>query len=210
MKFITLLLILFLVGCKPFSLDENSGDKNVARDEQGKDGKFKIPKIEDFAVDAVNNKKCHEYENHTSHNIFLGKHSPLNPVVNCVAYNIDEGLKPLCEVEKNVEEEIKREKNDRRKEELELFLEQAKDAKANYLDHLYEIADPIYDSCGDLEDELDEVTDKIKGKNDFAGVLYSLTTEVVINSDCRRLYNVIDSKVNLACSGIRFSSFRRR
>ena len=214
MKFITFLFILFLVGCKPFSLDDTGRDKDRLKDDKGRDADFEIPDIID--LDEIrDDEKCQDYVNHTSQSVILGDLSVLNPIVNCIAYYIDEGLKPLCALEEEVKEAVERERNDRKREELEAVLNQIENEKDNHLDYLYDISDPVFETCGDVEDLLADVSDDIEGKNDkiyrrLAATLFNLGVNTSVNSECPRLYRVIESRVNLACSGVSFFFNSRR
>ena len=195
------------MSCKPYSLD-NGREPRVRDDARGKT-KFEIPDIEDIGLDEVRNKEgCSDYENHTAKSVFLGENSYLNSIVNCIAYNIDKGLKPVCEQEELAREELDKTRDDRYAEEIEVYLEELEYEKELFIDHIYELADPIYKQCGDMEDEIDKDIDR--QTNAFGRAVLRLGSDVLFNSECRRVYRVMESKANLACIDLDFRSSRHR
>jgi len=197
------------MGCVPYSVDGGRDRRppRVTDDNEGRP-KFEIPDIEEIGLEEVRNNKdkCQDYTNHTSRSVFLGEVSWANPIVNCIAYNIDKGLKPLCEQEERAKEELRETRDDRYAEEIEAFLSELEDEKELFVDHIYELADPIYDSCEDMEDQIE--TRYIK--NRVAKTSYNLLGDILVNSECRRIYRVMESKANLACVNLDFRSFNKK
>lgn len=210
MKWIIFAVIFLLSSCKPYSLDDGKGPR-VRDNEKGR-VKFDLPDIKEIGLDEIRENKdvCKDYENHTSKSLVLGENSPLNPVVNCIAYNIDKGLKPLCDLEKEVREELNNTRNDREAEELDIYLQDIEVEKELFVDHIYDIADPIYDFCEDVEDDIDDKVDEID--NGIARALTGAIADLTVNAECRRVYRVMESKAGLACVNLDFraNSSRRR
>jgi len=209
MKLIILLISFFLTACEPWSL-ENERVSELQDDAEGRT-RYEIPDIREIGLNEVREstkKNCETYENHASRSIILGKDSPFNAVVNCIAYNIDKGLKPVCDIEKEVREELDNERNSRRQEELEIYLEDIEAEKALFVDHIYDIADPVYESCADIEDHLDDEIDNIN--SGIGRALWGFVSDAAFNSECRRIYRVMESKAGLACVDLDFASRRNR
>ena len=129
MKWIFFTIIFLLSSCKPFSLDDQR--KPRTRDREEGNVRFENPGIDEIGLDEIRENKddCGNYENHTSKSLFLGDKSPLNRTVNCIAYNIDKGLKPLCDLEKEVKEELKSTRDSRKEEALEIYLNDIENEK---------------------------------------------------------------------------------
>ena len=216
MKWIIFTIIFLLSSCKPYSLENErrprATNPRVTDKEKGR-VKFEIPGIKEIGLDEIRENKdgCINYENHTSKSLVFGDNSPFNPIVNCIAYNIDKGLKPLCDLEKEVKEKLNSTRDRREEEELEIYLDDIGIEKELFIDHIYEIADPVYDYCEDFEDDLDDEIDEVG--NSFLRGLLGAATDLTINSECRRIYRVMESKAGLACIDLDFRSklsFRRR
>jgi len=211
MKWIIFLTLFLLGSCKPYSLEQTRDRTPEVRDSEGGETEFEIPDIGEIGLDEIRASReedCENYTNHTSQSLVLGDNSPFNPVVNCIAYNIDKGLKPLCELEKDVREQLEKTRDNRKEEELELYLDQIEVEKDQFIDYIYGISDPIYDACADLEDSIDDkIDDKIDSRawRALTGTFFGLT----FNSECHRIYRVMESKANSACANLNFS-FRSR
>jgi len=208
MKWTAFFIIFFLIACEPLSLDS---ERDVIQDDGKGRPDFSPPDIENLSGEEVRENKegCKDYTNHTSRSPVWGNKSPFNPVVNCIAYNIDMGLKPICEQIEATRAELNKSGHDPRyQEEIEIYLQTLEEERALSVEYIYELSDPVYEACGDFEDFLDDETDNI-GSN-FLRTLGKGASDVFLNSECRRLYRVMEGKANLSCGNIDFSSFNRR
>ena len=209
MKWFSFIILFLLISCKPYSL-YNDRTPRFKDSDEGKIS-FDIPDIEEIGLDEIRKDKesCKNYDNHTSRSLVLGEKSPFNPIVNCIAYNIDKGIKPLCDLEKDVRSELDKTRDDYKARELEYYLDEIEAEKELFIDYIYALADPIYDTCADIEEDFADYTDKIKDDNKFLfGTVVDFAVDVTINSECRRVYRVMDSKAGLACIDLDFRSFK--
>ena len=210
MKWFVFTVIFLFIACEGFDLD-NGRDRSPKKDSAKGSPVFELPEIEDLNEVRENKDECSNYENHTSRSVFLGKNSWANPIVNCIAYNVDNGLKPLCEAEELAKEALSKTRDDYYAEEIEIYLDELEYEKELFVDYIYDLADPVYDYCANVEDVIDDEIDEIRDSNSrIAGTLVGLGADVLINSECRRIYRVMESKANLACINLDFTSFKTR
>ena len=204
MKYFVFISVFFLFGCKPFSLEEDEfGEPRVTDDVIGETD-FEIPDIKDIGLNEIrkNKDECKNYENHSSKSVLYGDKSIVNEVINCIAYNIDKGVKPLCELEKSVKAEYDRTRDDRKKEELEIVLNQIEVEKDIFVESLEDIYEPAHKLCKSIEGSIGNKIKKDANKN-FKFILDSVA-DFTINTECKRLYRVVDSKAALVCIDLNF------
>ena len=225
MKRSLLLLIILTLGlgsCTPLDHSDD-GDRDRDRDSREDtargETRWEIPDIQTLedprSVRAgLDQESCSDYSN-TVHVSALGKISPARPIANCIAYNIDKGLKPLCELERDARD-ILDETDDRDdRDALDEYLVIVEEEKDIFLDYIYEISDIFYDTCGDIDDYLDneyksweDPTDKTferMGKR-----FLQLGLEVSVSGECKSLYRSIDYKARIACRGLNISTILKR
>ncbi|MBC6416001.1 MAG: hypothetical protein GDA46_06405 [Bdellovibrionales bacterium] len=200
---IILFLFLFLSTCK---------GKSVRKDREFKGGtsRFEFSNLENLVSleDLDDLDKCKTYDNHLQKGLW-GEHSPANLVVNCIAYYVDKGVEPLCNLEKEVREEIRVERDSSRRKALEATLEEINYKRENYIENMYNLADPIYDSCNELKDTTEDGRERFNEDSKILGTLFNMSVNITVNRECRRIYGVIDSKINTACSGLNVSTKRK-
>ena len=161
LSFLFLSIVFFsLTSCNPFSLDDSKEGKRDSAEGQ-KDFK-PHPELKELDLKELKDKvfdgDCTKYKDHSTFSIF-GKASPTQPLRNCIAKAVDEGLKPICEQEKQAKELLDHYTNQRNKagvEETEEYLLSLEEAKYEMVDYIYEIADE-FDKIA--EDALDEIND---------------------------------------------------
>ena len=214
-KSLFLLIILALGSCTPL---DHAGDDTRARDRDEAKGEpeWTLPDIGELEDprkirESLDQGSCSDYENNV-HVSILGKNSWLKPLSNCIAYNIDKGLKPLCELEENVKDSLG---NSRDEEALEDYLILIEEEKEAFLDYIYEISDEIYEFCGDIEDLYDQEVKSWERPNDKIGErmlkrFLELGGDLVINRECRSVYRSIDFKAKSACRGLNLSNLLRK
>ena len=213
MKYLLCFILIFLMGCKSYDLDGDRERNPRIKKDKGDDTvtEFDFPEIENLDLDEIrkNKKTCSNYDNHTVQHPLLGSVAILNFAVNCIAYGIDKGLEPICEAEARAKEELDRSNDDDYTEALENYLENLENQKDDFIDDISEIADEFYDLCRDFEDEgKDEVNDTVS--EGWARKGLNILFRTVAIKDCERTYKVMDSKVELACSGINFEALHKK
>lgn len=224
MKFLYLfILFLFsfsLTFCNPFSLDDDGRGRK--RDSARGEGRFKLPEIKDIDLDEIKKKSflenCHDYNDAGCFSL-LGQISPARPVCNCIAKSVDEGLKPLCEYEDDLEEALEYyedKRDDDQVEEIKEHLLEVEEAKYEIADELYAMADEFDEVKGDVLDEIDDHYDKKEEEKDDHGLTIGQTllkglTKSVTRSEFGGLVRVLDSRARIACRNpIDFSKIKRR
>ena len=140
--------------------------------------------------------KCSEYKTSSSFNIF-GDASLLEPIKNCMAQSIDQGLKPLCDQEKTLKKELKNENDPNRQAEIKEQLFDIENIKQDITNDLYLLATEF--------DEIAEVaSNKIEDRrtNNPLTNLLNTVGNVYVKQEFRGFTRFLDSKVNNACSGL--------
>ena len=142
-------------------------------------------------------RKCSKYSNSGSFSI-LGDASLLEPVRNCFAQSIDQGLKPLCDQEKALKQALKTESEPVIQEEIEGELAEVEEAK-------YHIAEDLYYIAHEFElisEEAVEDFEKERSDHDPWGNLINTLGSIFVKSEIGGFSRFLNSKVNNACRGV--------
>ena len=153
-----------LVSCQPLESEDSGGRRDRGRGETD----FDPGDIDDINLDEIKNidkkellKNCHNYNCTSSINFSLfGDASPARAAQNCMCKVMDEGLKPLCKKEKQLEKLADRRRgDDDAMEEIEIMQEELEIMKDDISDVFYSMADTSDDFHADIDDEIDEMYD---------------------------------------------------
>ena len=207
MKYLFCLVLIFLLGCKSYDLEDDRKTRvpNINNDNDSVTD-FDFPEIEDLGLDEIreNRKECYKYTNHTAkHTLFRDK-ALFTPIVNCIAYNIDYGLEPICEAENRAKEELKRSNDDDYTDAIEEYLDDLEDQKFDFIEDIFDVADDFEDVCDDLEDEISKEVNEIGER--WVRSLAKAGTRLALVKDCERVSKVMINKSDRACSGINFEA----
>lgn len=220
MKFLSIFFLFFislnLSSCNPFGLDDDRPVITRDRDRAEGERKFKLPDIKDIDLEEVRSKvfegNCAEYKNAHSFSL-LGDKSPLKDIRNCMAKAVDEGLKPLCDHEKELEYALEyyEKKRDRDKmEEIEELLIEVEESKYDMADELYAMADEFDEIQNELLDDVDEAFEDENDLSIFETILRG-GTKIVTRAEIGGFTRVLDSRARRACAGqLDFSKIRKR
>jgi len=214
MKALYFILFLFLISaCEPLNLDDAGGTKprNPAKRDTAKgEDIFKIPdnpKPSDYrevAKKAIEN--CQKY---TSTGLF-GR-SLTEPIRNCLAKAVDEGLTPMCNRKAQAQRLLKLYQKEGDHEKIDAtqdYISALDDVIYDYTDDIYELADEVDDTAEELLDDLEEE----KERNDDFGSRVGVTLgKFLVKREVGSITTMLDQKAKLACQGqLDFSKINRR
>ena len=158
--------------------------------------------------DKVFDGDCTKYKDHSTFSI-LGKASPIQPLRNCIAKAVDEGLKPICDQEKQAKKLLDHYKNQGDKDrvkETEEYLLSFEEVKYEMVDYIYKIADEFDRITEDVLDEIEDHKDK-----SLADKLFGNSSKIVVKSELGGFTRLLDTKARMACgSQIDFSIVNKR
>lgn len=141
----------------------------------------------------------------------LGKSSPSLWLQNCMAKQIDENLKPLCDEEQRMRDAL--EDCRRRKCDDEELLEEHLSAIE---DQKYEIADGIYAMADESSNIADELRDKVDSSQRFGSSgkpirrIFASLLNMTIDSEVGSITRVLDSRARVVCRNIDLSRIPSR
>ena len=200
LSFLFVFIVFFsFTSCNPFSLDDTKERKRDSAEGQ-KD--FKLPELKNINIDELKSTifdgDCSKYKNYSSFSI-LGESSLTLPLRNCIAKAVDEGLKPICDQEKQAKELLDHYKDQRDKdriEETEMYLLNLKEAKYDFMDFIYEIADEFDEIEQHMLDEIDD--EKDENSNLLEKFLHS-GAKILVKSEFGSFTKLLDTKARMAC-----------
>lgn len=214
MKFLSIffvsILFLSLSQCKPFSLDDENGNRD-----KDKDGKIS-DRLRDIDLSETGKdllEDCTTHAHHVDFSLIPGN----KELQNCLSKAIDDGLKPLCDREKELKELLKN-PGDNDRDEIETELEIIEEEKYILTDDIYAIADTFDDLANEvgsrLGDRIDRQVDKADAKDNWAKALgfevVGVFTDMAITTELDSYTRLVDSKARRACSTINFSKIRSK
>ena len=160
---------------------------------------------------SLNQENCSNYENNM-HVSLLGENSWLKPLSNCVAYNIDKGLAPICKLEEEAKDILAHTDNRDGEELLEEFLLVVEEEKAGFVDYISEILDNAYTICDDIKNLVEDERDYWKRRSSNTdSAIYRLNAKTMkslgntSDTECQSFYRSVDIKVRNVCKGLNFS-----
>ncbi|MCY4321532.1 MAG: hypothetical protein OXC37_03890 [Bdellovibrionaceae bacterium] len=216
MKYFTLLIFsTFLISsCSPIDLDDRRDKRDRYRTDTAEGNiDFNFDPIEEISELEVAKKTlkedCSEYKNVISLSI-LGNLSPTKGIRSCIAKFIDEGVKPICEQEKQALKQREYYENKRNEEavyDIDEYLLYLDESKYDLTDDIFEMADLVDDQCEDFRDEIEERED---GDPNFFENLGLNLIDLVGTSECRSIRQVLDTKGRNPCTSFDFSKSMRR
>lgn len=210
------LLFLFVVSfgvtsCLPLSTPKKDRDRDEYRDDAQGEPDYELPDIIDLEDpnEIIRQAKdnCEEYD--IPNPSIFGDLSITLPIRRCIAKAIDEGLKPICDQEREAKEllEYYEDQGDHRAvEELELYLHDLDEVKYDFVDQIYLMADDTHDLVEELEDKIDD-----ESEDDLLETLKNTGLRLFVRSELSSITQILDHKANLACRGqIDFDKVRSR
>ena len=218
MKFLSFFFLPFLLlslsQCNSFSLD---GDDKGKDDREDRSGDYDDDREQD--IDYSEKRKdflenCSEYENH----IDISPLELTKGIRSCLSKAIDEGLKPLCEQEEILKEQLKRaERNgdDIAAQDIEDDLLALEEDKYALADDLYDLADS-FDEVGNAarDSTADTVDEAIEGEDDEADIfgwrLFGAVMNMGITVELDGFTRLVDRRARKACRTIDFSRINTR
>ena len=205
LHFLLLTSLFIFISCKPLSLGvSGSGESEYFNDDSGQDDYQKV--VKDLNIEELKEKgsgeKCSEYKNSGSFSLF-GDASLLEPIRNCFAQKIDQGLRPLCEQEKELKRELRDESDPGAIAEIEEELDEIEEAKYFIADDLYLIAADF----DDIEEDVSEDFEKERSDHDPWGNLANTVVSIYVKSELGGFTRFLNSKIRNACRGV---NVRRR
>ena len=162
------LLSFALLSCSKFDFD--NGDKRPRDDSDRGTSRFDrdVLPFEELKPDLFT-KNCSGYQSDIRSfrfsDILFGseKNNPFRSAENCLLQAMDRSLKPICDEERILKEELKKGRySDEDREEIEERLESLEEFKYEYADNFYEIADSTDEAYDIVKDDVDDkVTDPL-------------------------------------------------
>ena len=224
MKFLYI-FFLFLISlnftfCNPFSLEEDGRGGARDRDKARGEDRFEIPDIKDLNLEEVNrsvSESCADYKAPACFSI-LGKLSLARPACNCAAKGVDEGLKPLCDHERDLKEaqDYYERKRDRDKvEEIEQLLIEVEEMKYDLADDIFSMSDEFAEARDNILDDIDEHYDEKEDEHPDHGLTFGQTILKLGLKNLTRsessVIRMLDSRARNACKGqFDLSKIRKR
>ena len=154
-----------------------------------------------------NRRECMAYTNHTIK--YYGK--GLSSLVNCIAYNIDKGVKPICEEENLAKEELERSNDENYTYELNIYLSVLENQKQDFVDDIYKLSERVFKICDEREAFFDEINKEL-GVDDWLSVALGYSVNNRYQKDCESFYKAMNNKetVYLDLKECEFSRFNHR
>ena len=205
--FIVLFVFSALVACNS---PEAEREREGLRDNNPGVGAFRRAsddKLEDEDPEEED-EDCREY-NGGGFSI-LGDVSPFQWAQNCIAYQIDKSLAPICEEERDVREALRDCEGRCSDEEIEIWEEHLSAIE----DQKYEIADGIYAMADESSNISDELHDKVDSSEKWGGSsrpikrIFGSALNMLIDSEVGGFTRVLDSRARMACRGTNFELSR--
>ena len=202
LHFLLLTSLFIFISCKPifFSIGSTgSGEPRYFNDDSGQDDFQGV--VEDLNIEELKEKgsakNCSEYKNSGSFSLF-GDASLTEPVRNCFAQKIDQGLRPLCNQEKALKRELRDESDPGAIAEIEEELDEVEEAKYFIADDLYLIAADF----DDIEEEASEDFENERSDHDPWGNLANTLGSLYVKSEIGGFSRFLNSKIRNACRGV--------